>query len=113
MSFAKLSASEREIIFRCLNAILKGRFLEGEFHTRLGLEPEELEQIVATYPDIDDLDDNSNEVLAINNCLNEVCHGISFSNREWSQWFSISRSEVDEVYRKWAILRGWSYTGIR
>ncbi len=113
MSLAKLSDRERQIIFQCLNAILKGGFLEGEFHARLGIEPEELEQIVAAYPGVDDSDDDSNVVLAINNCLNEVCHGISFSDREWSQWFIVNMSEVEEVYRKWAILRGWSHTGVR
>ena len=113
MSLAKLSDSERQIIFQSLNAILKGRFLEGEFHTRLGLEPEELAKIVTAYPDVDDSDDNSNAALAINNCLNEVCHGIRFSNREWSQWFTVSKPEIEEVYRKWAILRRWSHTGIR
>jgi hypothetical protein len=112
VSLAKLSDSDRQIILQCLNAILKGRFLEGEFHTRLGIEREELEQVVAAYPHIDDSDDNSNAALAINNCLNEVCHRINFSNREWSQWFTVDRSEVDKVYRRWAILRGWSRAGI-
>jgi hypothetical protein len=112
VSLAKLSDGDRQIILQCLNAILKGRFLEGEFHTRLGMERAELEQVVAAYPHIDDSDDNSNAALAINNCLNEVSHGINFSNREWSQWFTVNRSEVDEVYRRWAILRGWSRTGI-
>ena len=112
MSLAKLSDSDRQIILQCLNAILKGNFLEGEFHTRLGIEREELEHVVAAYSQIDDSDDNSNAALAINNCLNEVCHGIRFSNREWSRWFSVNRSEVDEVYRRWAILRGRSRTSI-
>jgi hypothetical protein len=113
MTLAKLSDTDRQIILQCLNAILKGRFLEGEFDARLGIEPGEFERIVAAYPNVDDSDDDSNETLTINNCLNEVCHGIRFSNREWAQWFNVSKSEVEEVYRKWAILRGWSHTGIR
>ncbi len=100
MSLARLSDSDRQIILQCLKAILNGRFLEGEFHARLGIEPEELEQIVAAYPDINDSDDSSKEVLAINNCLNEVCHGISFSEREWSQCFTVSKPEIKEAYRK-------------
>jgi hypothetical protein len=113
VSLAKLSDSEREIIFQSLNAILKGRFLEGELHSRLGIEPEELEMVVATYPNVDDSDDNSNAALAINNCLNEVCHGLRLSDREWSQWCTVNKSEVEEVYQKWSILRGWSHPGIR
>ena len=107
-TMAKLSDSDRQIVLQCLNAITKGKFLEGEFHARLGIEPEELELLVAVYPNIDDSDDNSNATLAINNCFNEVCHGIHFSDREWSQWFNVSKSEVEEVYRKWTTLRGWS-----
>ncbi|HLM61742.1 MAG TPA: hypothetical protein VK308_13130 [Pyrinomonadaceae bacterium] len=113
MSFEKLSESEKQTVLQCLNAVLTGNFLEHEFHSRLGLEPEDLAQVVSAYPNIDDSDDTSNETLAINNCLNEVAHGISFSDREWQQWFTVDRSEVDEVYRKWAKLRGWSRTGIQ
>ena len=113
MSLAKLSDKEKQIIFQSMNAILRGRFLEGEFQTRLGIELEELEQIAAAYPNVDDLDDDSHAALAINNCLNEVCHGIRFSDQDWSQWFGVGRSEVQDVYRKWAVLRGWSSTGIR
>jgi hypothetical protein len=68
-----------------MNAILRGRFLEGEFQTRLGIEPKELEEIAGAYPNIGDSDDDSNAAIAINNCLNEVCHGISFTDRDWSQ----------------------------
>jgi NADH:ubiquinone oxidoreductase subunit E len=113
MSFAKLTQNEKQIILQCLNAILNGSFLEHEFHARLGIEIEDLSQVVSTYPNIEDSDDNSNETIAINNCLNEVCHGISFLEREWREWFNVQRSEVDEVYRKWAILRGWSRTRIK
>ena len=106
MSPEKLSDREREIVLQSLNAILKGGFLEGEFHTRLGLEPEELEQVVSSYQSLDDKDCGSNIALAINNCLNEVCHGISFSSEQWSQWFEVNRGEVEDVYRKWCVLRG-------
>ena len=113
MSLAQLSDKEKQIILQSMKAILRGRFLEGEFHTRLGIEPDELEQLLLAYPNLDDSDDDSTAALAINNCLNEVCHGISFSENDWSQWFGVSRAEVQEVYRKWAVLRGASRTGIR
>ncbi len=108
----QLSAKDQQIILQCLNAILNGRFLEGEFHTRVGVEQEELAQIVAIYPNVSDSDDNSNESLAINNCLNEVCYGINFSNTEWSCWFNVSKAEIEEVFQRWAKFRGWSRTGI-
>ncbi len=102
MSVVKLSDKEKEIVLQSLNAILKGGFLEGEFHSRLGIDQEQLEQVVVAYPNLDDLDDSSTVALAINNCLNEVCHGINFSPKQWSQWFEVRRSDVEEVYRKWS-----------
>jgi len=96
------SDKEKEIIRQSLNAILKGGFLEGEFHSRLGIDQEQLEQVVVAYPNLDDWDDTSTVALAINNCLNEVCHGIKFSPKQWSKWFEVSRSDVEEVYRKWS-----------
>jgi len=113
VSLAKLSDKERQIILQSMNAILRGCFLEGEFHARLGIDPEELKQVIVAYPNVDDSDDDSNAALAINNCLNEVSHGVSFSDQDWSQWFDVSRAEVEDVYRKWAVLRGHSRTGIR
>jgi hypothetical protein len=59
VSLIKLSDKEREVIFQSMIAILKGRFLEGEFQTRLGIEPEELERIAVAYPNVDDSDDDS------------------------------------------------------
>jgi hypothetical protein len=113
VSLAKLSDRDRQIILQCLNAILNGSFLESEFQTRIGIEPEELEQIITAYPNIDDSDDDSKEALTINNCLNEVCNGIGFSDLEWSKWFTVDKSEVEEVFGKWSVLRRWSSTGIR
>ena len=113
MAFKKLSDNDKQIVLQCLNVTLNVNFFGDEFHTRLGIEPEDLAQVISAYPDIDDSDDNSNETLAINNCLNEICHGIRFTERGWRKLFTVSKSEVDEVYRKWAILRGWSSSGIR
>ena len=112
MSLTKLSEKDRDIILQCLNAVAKGNFLEHEHHSRLGLELSELEQITVAYPEIDDTNDDSNETLAINNCLNEVSYGIRFTDGEWNRWFTVNREEVVEVYRKWAKLRGWERSGI-
>jgi hypothetical protein len=71
VSLAELSDTEKQIILQSMKAILRGRFLEGEFHTRLGIEPDELEQLLLAYPNVDDSDDDSTASLAINNCLNE------------------------------------------
>jgi hypothetical protein len=67
VSLEKLSDREREIVLQSLNAILRGGFLEGEFRTRLGIEREELEQVVSAYPNLDDKNHGSKASLAINN----------------------------------------------
>jgi len=110
--FNKLSDKERDIVLQSLNAVLNGGFLAGEFQTRLGIEPEQLEQVISAYPNLIEMDESSNVNLAINNCLNEVCNGISFSSAQWSRWFNVTRSDVDEVYRKWRGLRGDSSSAI-
>lgn len=98
---------------QCLKAISEGNFLEDEFQTRLGIEKEDLRKLIDSYPEIDDSDNDSNECLAVNNCLNEVCHGLQFSETEWKKWFSVSREEIAETFKDWAELRGRNYTEIR
>ena len=104
MSLEKLSNEEKEIVFSSLRAILNGGFIDDEFQTRVGVEREELESIVLTHPNLDDSTQRSNVAIAINNCLNEVCNGIKFSQDEWSRWFGVSRVEVEAVYEKWRAL---------
>ena len=76
-----LSDREREIVLQSLNAILRGGFLDGEFHTRLGIEREELEEVVSAYPNLDDKNHGSKVSLAIKNCLNEVSRNQFFFGR--------------------------------
>jgi len=113
MPLSELSEKDRRIIFQCLSAVLKGKFLEDDYEARIGIDEDDIDKIVAAFPEIDDSNDDSDVTLAINNSLNEVCHGIRFSDDEWNQWFDVNKSEVEEVYWKWAKLRGWSQTGIR
>ena len=101
MPLKHLSKEEQDVVMQCLYAVAEGNILAGEYQTRLGVEHEELRQIAAAFPDIDDSDDASKEALAIHNCLNEVCNGIHFSEREWNKWFTVDRATVDGVFRKW------------
>ena len=112
MYFSKLSESEKQIVFQCMTAMLNGNFLEHEFQTRLGIDEIELRKIMDDFPNIDDTEDESTATLAINNCLNEVCYGIGFSEKDWKKWFSVEREKIVETYRKWAKSRGWERTGI-
>jgi hypothetical protein len=105
MAFERLSAKDQEIILRCMKATV-AHVEDWEKHSRLGLEPSELGSIIDQWPNIDDTDENGNGFLAINNCLNEACHGFHIESAEWGAWFDTPRSEVEHTYRTWLALKG-------
>jgi hypothetical protein len=74
---------------------------------------EELKEVVEKFPNLDDSNDDSNDALAINNSLNEICYGIRFTEDKWRKYFTKSYEDVERVYKKWAKLRGCNRTGIR
>jgi len=77
MAFKELSPSEKAIVLQCMKAIADGPEIEDwEFHTRLGIVRPTLRRVISLWPGIDDGSDDSDEFLAINNCLNEICHGV-------------------------------------
>ncbi|MCI0616023.1 hypothetical protein L0244_23820 [bacterium] len=103
MSIKNLSNEDQTIILECMKCILEGPYISDvELPTRLGINRSELKKITECWPDIDDFRSDSSAYLAVNNCLNEVCHGISFSNDDWSVWFKTTRSEVRNIYNRWA-----------
>ena len=68
------------MVFGCMLAILEGPFIDdSEFHARLGLERHVMRDILSRWPILDDEADESPARLAINNCMNEVCHGVRIS----------------------------------
>jgi hypothetical protein len=105
MAFESLTSKEQEIVLRCLKATT-GYIDDCEKHSRLGLEPDELQGVIERWPHIDDSTDGSNGFLAINNCLNEVCHGFRIHPDDWNNWFDVTESEIKVVYEKWLRLRG-------
>jgi hypothetical protein len=114
MAFADLSPSEQQIVFQCMKAIADSpEIKDWEFHTRLGIVRPTLRRIISMWPAINDGSDSSEEFLAINNCLNEVCHGIKIPDAEWLRWFAHPRDEVIKTYHRWLTLRGCSASGIR
>ena len=111
MTFASLSAKDKDIVLRCMKAA--SAYIEDwEKHARLGLLASDLQQEIARWPVIDDSAEAGNGSLAINNCMNEVCHGFSIQPAEWSTWFNTPMSEIESTYRTWLALRGVS-GGIR
>jgi len=71
---------------------------------RLGLSPEQLQAVIAAWPDADD--STQTGLLVINNCLNEVSHGFRIAPKDWPKWFDVPLSEVQKTYEAWLALKG-------
>src|SRR5262245_23177555 len=112
MPLHDLEPGDQAVIRDCLRFVLESGELDGEFLTRMGVTEAEVRAILAVWPNVDDAADDSPIALAINNAMNEVCHGIR-QRVDWHRWFSVTVEEVRVAYRRWAELRGWTLTGIR
>ena len=105
MPFGDLTAKEQGVVLQCMKATA-AHIEDWEKHTRLGLKPKELQSVIAKWPHIDDSKEDSDGFLAINNCLNEVCHGFRVAPEDWNRWFDLPEPEIKDVYQKWLRLRG-------
>lgn len=114
MALEQLTEQEQNTVRQCMEAILNGDEIEDfEFQTRLGIDRLQLRQVLVSWPHLDDADDNSDTCLAINNCMNEVVHGIYISPENWARWFTSPKEDVKATYQHWAELTGSYSTGIR
>jgi hypothetical protein len=85
-----------------MTAIVNGTaILDWEFRTRMGMDRTTLKRIISQWPEMDDRSQNSDEFLAIHNCLNEVCNGISMSPSEWEKWFTYPEARVKQTFAHW------------
>ena len=107
MAIEFLSTKDQDIVLRCMKSTAS--FIDDcEKHTRLGIEGDELERLIKQWPDIDDRDQTGSGFLAINNSLNEVCHGFRIATSEWGNWFDTPMEEVQSAYGRWLALTGTS-----
>jgi hypothetical protein len=111
MAIESLSTKERYVVLQCMRATA-AHVDDWEKHSRLGIGADELQQAIARWPSIDDRDEASVGFLAINNSMNEVCHGFQLPSVEWSTWFDTTIDEVESTYRKWLALKQ-AHGGIR
>jgi len=101
VSVAELSSSERDAIFQCLKYILESDALDDDFHPRTGLDRWELADTVSRWPELEDDNCEHADYLAVNNCLNEICHALHFSDTEWHKWFTVPHNAIRETFQHW------------
>ena len=82
------------------------RYFDFDFHTRLGVTPEEMQALLDAWPNIDDEDDESDAHVAINNAFNDLLNGTGISDSEAVELTGASRTEMLRIYRKWTQGRG-------
>lgn len=89
------------------------QYFNVNFHTRLGVTEEEMRQLLAQWPNVDDWADESAACVAINNALNDLLHGVGIGDEDARELIGVDRAEMRRVYEKWARGRGWSSAGMR
>ena len=110
MSIASLNAEKKEIVRRAMAATFD--YFTVDFGSRIGIEPEEMRELLDAWPDVDDSDDASPACLAINNSLNDLLYGEGITESDLAK-IGANRDEMLRVYMKWAHARGWDRTGVR
>ena len=97
MDLSHISDSDKAVVGQALRAAVDGPFFpDWEFHTLFGLTRNEVRAVADAWPNVEL---NSADVsLAVNNALNNL---LGYPHRQesvWSQWLSISSSELDELF---------------
>lgn len=114
MPLSDLSAADRATVLRCLQSVLYGGWFDlGDADCLLGVSEAELREIESAWP-VDDRDPEGAAFLAVNNVLNEVCHGSGRpQGRECEESVGAAREEVMAIYVRWAKSHGLTWTGVR
>ena len=96
-----------DIILECLKFVYQCDDISDRgFSTRVGVERSYIRQLIDQWPNTDDVGSAEDRMLAINNCLNEVCNGLRFPGDRWAASFSVSRDEVYAAYAAWSAANG-------
>jgi hypothetical protein len=104
MVLRNLSKVEQDLVFQSLKAIAEGTEIgDWEFHSRLGVGRATLKELISKWPNINDSVEDSDEFLAINNCLNEVCNGIRWTAEAWSKRFTQPKKRFEQTYKAWLL----------
>ena len=102
MNSDSLSSVDKAIVGQALRAAADGPFFpDWEFHTLFGLERSEVQAIAAAWPEPTAY---SREVeRAVYNSLNNLLGYPHKKEAVWSQWISVERQQLEDLFHR---LRG-------
>jgi hypothetical protein len=114
MAIELLSSDEQWVVRQAVAAVCQGTYLDDwEFGERIGVDRDTVAELLSLWPNVQDTRRDAPAGFAINNCLNEMCYELDLPAEEWNRWFDVPRTEVEDVYRRWAALKGWTSPGSR
>ena len=100
MPLESLTVEERDVVHECLKASVEGPFFsEWEFTTIFGIEQEEVEKVLESWPDVDE--DDQVVALALNNAMNNLLGYPHRCEDVWGEYISVPPREVGRIFQKW------------
>lgn len=104
MDFQDFSDLEQGVILDCIQAVLSERFLwKIEFHTRIGLDKTELEEVLSRWPTL--ASKRLQDALAVQGCMRDAINDIS--DAMWPLWVRCSKEEALSILNRWSTLVDW------
>jgi hypothetical protein len=110
MDLDTLSDVDKVILGQALRAAVDGPFFpDWEFHTLFGLERSQVRAIADAWPEPDASSDDVE--LAVNNSLNHLLGYPHQQDAVWSQWISVDRRQLNELFNRVRGVRDEDYFG--
>ena len=100
MALSKLTANEREIVFRCLRAAAEGPFFDDkEFHPIFGLDRDEVRAVISRWSEVNENDEDV--ALAINNSFANLLGFPHHEGKVLREMVGVGDKEIQRVFSKW------------
>lgn len=101
MKLKNLDGKETEIVQKCMECIAGGKVIlhDWEFQLVMGVTVDEFIEIINTWPEIDENDENV--LMAINNSMNNLLGYPHGKHDQWEEYMDVPLNRINEVFQKW------------
>lgn len=97
--------SQTSIARQCIEFVARSTAIDdSEFESRLGFSRRELEEVLTDISRPANDRCHKDVTDAVNNCFNEICHGLTIDAQSWDQWFTCTKDDVQQAYEDWLTL---------